>query len=261
MKHTIPTGACLLALLTFPVLFAGGCSESSPEGTGGNGGVAGAGGSGGGHPLEGTWEGHAILSRLGALTLSIDRSGEITEILVAGSASTELTGGEVDDGPGIYTMTWFHDSLGPIAFPFLTDAEQLHAAIVPMFGPIASIGALERGGSQTTIFFESDVIGSWSGYGYAYDQDALDFVSFSPVTADASSGTPINFSATMPSGTITGVLPDFANLAASWVGTAVNGATVVVVMSPDKQFVAVAVIPLTYSSLEDLTVFALNRDP
>jgi hypothetical protein len=130
-----------------------------------------------------------------------------------------------------------------------------------LFGPVATIGAFERAGSQSTVFFESDVVGSWSGYGYAYEQPALDFVPFSPVTADATSGTPIAFSVTMPSGTVTGTLPDFGNLLAFWGGTAVSGAAVWAVMSPDKQFVAVEVVPPNYENLEDLTVFALNRDP
>jgi hypothetical protein len=194
--------------------------------------------------------------------MSIDGSGEITDILVNGSASTELLGGEVDDGPDIYRMTWVTDSLGPIAFPFLTDPGQAHAAIVLMFGPAAYIGSVERDGSSTTIFFESDVIGSWSGYGYAYDQDALDFVPFSPVTVEATSGTPIDFLVTILSGTITGVLPDFISLLALWGGTAaVSGARVVAVMSPDKQFIAVEAIPVGYTSLEDLTFFAVNREP
>ena len=47
MKQKIALASCLVALLTFPVLFAGGCSDSSPEGTGGSGGAAGNGGSGG----------------------------------------------------------------------------------------------------------------------------------------------------------------------------------------------------------------------
>lgn len=47
MKQTIALGSCLLALLVFPFFSAGGCSESSPEGAGGNGGAAGDGGSGG----------------------------------------------------------------------------------------------------------------------------------------------------------------------------------------------------------------------
>ncbi|MBT8452133.1 MAG: hypothetical protein KJO40_09230 [Deltaproteobacteria bacterium] len=199
---------------------------------------------------------------LGGLTLRIDGSGEITEILIDGSASTKLLGGQVDDGPDIYRMTWVTDSLGSIAFPFLTDVGQAHAAIALMFGPVATIGALERDGSPTTTFFESDVVGSWRGYGYAYDQDALDFAPFSPVTVEATSGTPIDFSVTMPSGTVTGVLPDFANLFAFWGGTAaVSGAEVFAIMSPDKQFVAVETLPVGYTNLEDLTFFAVNREP
>jgi hypothetical protein len=227
------------------ILLSGACSDSTPEA----------------HPLQGAWEGHAILSRLGVLSLRVDDSGAITELLVGGTASTELTGEEIRGGPGIYTMSWIHETLGVIPVPFLADAQEKHAAIVPMFGPIASVGALERDGSDSTIFFESDIIGSWSGYGYAYDQDALGFAPFSPVTAEAVAGTPVSFSVTMPNGTITGVFPDFANATASWGGTAVNGAVVVAVMSPDKQFVAVVAFPPGYSSLEDLSMFALNREP
>lgn len=221
----------------------------------------GGGSSGGDHPLRGTWEGHITCFGPLPVTLSIDGSGELTKILVNGAPSTTILGGEVDDGPDIYTMTWIHETLGPIAFPFLTDAAQVHAAIVPMWGPVAYVGALEKDGDPTTVFFQSDVVDSWSGYGYAYSQTALDFMPFSPVTVDASSGTPIAFTVTMPVGVITGTLPDFANLMAFWGGTAaVTGADVWAVMSPDKQFVAVEAVPVGYSNLEDLTFFALSRD-
>lgn len=253
--------ACFCAVFAFPIGFAAGCSGDA-EGSGGSGGIAGTGGAGGAHALAGTWEGHLFpVSRGGNLTLSIDGSGEITEILLNGSAFPEVVGGEVDDGPEIYTMTWVTE-IGPIAFPFLPDAEQVHAAIVPFIGTVALIGALERDGSPSTTFFESDVIGAWAGYGHAYDQAALDFVPFSPVDVDATAGPPTDFTVTMPSGTITGVLPDFNNFLAAWGGTAaVSGAQVIAVMSPDKQFVAVEVIPVGFSSLEDLTFFALNRKP
>lgn len=245
MKSEYAKGLHRLALLMLPIFLCGACSDSTSEA----------------HPLEGAWEGHAILSRLGPLSVRIDDSGAITELLVGGSASTRLTGGEVQGGPGIYTMSWIHETLGVIAVPFLADAEEEHAAVVPMFGPIASVGALERDGSETAIFFESDIIGSWSGYGYAYDQDALGFAPFSPVMAEAVAGTPVSFSVATPNGTITGVFPDFVDVTASWGGTAVNGAVVVAVMSPDKQFVAVVAFPPGYSGLEDLSMFALNRDP
>jgi hypothetical protein len=213
------------------------------------------------HALEGTWEGH--LFPYGGLTIQIDRNGDITEIAFAIDAVRvpDFTDGMVDDGPDTYTMTWNHAQLGPIAFPFLTDQGNAHAAMALLLGPLATIGAFERAGSQSTVFFESDVVGSWTGYGYAYEQSALDFVPFSPVTADVTSGTPIGFTVTMPSGTVTGTLPNFGNLLAFWGGTAVTGADVWGVMSPDKQFVAVEVAPSNYENLEDLTIFALNRDP
>lgn len=254
---------CYCAVLAFPLAIAAGCGSEGSGGAG-TGGAGGVGGSGGVHALAGTWEGHLFpAGRLGGrLTLSIDGSGEITEVLIDGSTSTEILGGEVDDGPDLFTMTWVTDSLGPIAFPFLTDVGHAHAAIAPFFGPVALIGAVERDGSATTNFFESDVVGSWKGYGYAYDQDALDFAPFSPVTVEATSGTPIQFSVTMPSGTITGVLPNFANLFAYWGGTAnISGTSVVAIMSPDKQFIAVEALPVGYDNLEDLTFFAVNREP
>jgi hypothetical protein len=269
MCESLPRLVGYSAALLFAVMAAAACgSETNGAGgtgaAGGEGGEGGEGGGGGVHALAGTWEGHLFpAGRFGGrITLSIDSSGEITEILSEGSASTSILGGEVDDGPDVYTMTWDIEALGPIAFPFLTDEGLAHAAMAPLVGTVALIGAVERDGSATTTFFESDVIGSWSGYGYAYDQDALDFAPFSPVTAEATSGTPIPFSVTMPSGTITGVLPNFANLFAFWGGTAaVSGASVVAIMSPDKQFIAVEAIPVTYDNLEDLTFFALNREP
>jgi hypothetical protein len=130
-----------------------------------------------------------------------------------------------------------------------------------MVGPKAFIGALEKNGSSTTIFYESDVVDSWSGYGYGYSQDALDFMPFSPVTVSATSGTSIAFTVTMPGGAMPGELTSFANLMAFWGGTSITGASAWVVMTPDKQFVAVESVPLVYSSIEDVTFFALNRDP
>lgn len=246
MRESVIRGAFVCAVLAVPLGSVVACSDD----TGGP-----------PHALEGTWEGH--LFPYGGVTIQIDRNGDITEIAFAFDAvrAPDFTDGMVDDGPDTYTMTWNNEQLGPIAFPFLPDQEKAHAAMALLFGPVATIGAFERSGSDSTVFFESDVVGSWSGYGYAYEQSALDFVPFSPVTADATSGTPIAFSVTMPSGTITGTLPDFGNLLAFWGGTAVSGAAVWAVMSPDKQFVAVEVVPPNYENLEDLTVFALNRDP
>lgn len=240
-------------------MVACGNGEGNTGGSAGEGGSGGMGGVGGQHPLEGTWEGHLI--PFGRMTIEIDDSGEIADIAIPIATRLNVVGGQVEGGPEVFTMTWNTEAGEALAFPFLTDRDQHHAAMLLLYGPIGLAGALERDGSATTNFFESDVVGSWTGYGYAYDQDALDFAQFLPVTVAVNEGTPIGFSVAMPSGTITGSLPDFANLLAFWSGTAAGGARVWLTMSPDKQFLAVQAIPIGYDNLQDLTFFALNRQP
>lgn len=86
MKSENAKGLQRLAWLMVLILMCGACSDSSSEEA---------------YPLEGAWEGHAILSVLGPLSLRIDATGAVTELLVAGNASTVLTGGDVEGGPGI----------------------------------------------------------------------------------------------------------------------------------------------------------------
>jgi len=252
-------GLCVAAALLLP--WAAACSSDG----GGNGGAAGEGGSGGiggaggQHPLEGSWEGHLI--PYGPMTIVIDGSGEVTDIDVPLAAGINIAEGQVEGGPEVFTMTWILDSGLPLGFPFLTDSEQRHAAMLLLFEGIVFTGALELDGSTTTTFFEPDVVGSWTGYGYAYDQDALDFEQFRPVTAAINAGTPIGFSVAIPSGTVTGSLSDFIGVYALWSGETASGANLWVSMSPDKQFMAVQAWPAAYTSLEDFTFLALNRRP
>lgn len=250
---------CLCVAVTLPLapVIACGNDGGNTGGSAGEGGSGGMGGVVGQHPLEGSWEGHLI--PFGPMTIVIDGSGEIADITIPMVARLNVVGGHVEGGPEVFTMTWNLESGAPIAFPFLTDSDQRHAAMLLLYGPVGLAGALERDGSPITNFFESDVVGSWTGYGYAYEQDALDFVQFLPVTVAVNAGMPIGFSVAMPSGTITGSLPDFTNFFAFWSGTAASGATVWLTMSPDKQFIAVQAIPDGYTNLEDFTFFALNR--
>lgn len=252
---------CLCFAVTLPLASVMACGNDGGQtgGSAGEGGSAGTGGVGGQHPLEGSWEGHLI--PFGPMTIVIDGSGEITDLVVPLAARLDIVEGQVEGGPEVFTMTWITDSGLPLGFPFLTDSDQRHAAMLLLFGDIVLTGALERDGSATTTFFEPDVIGSWTGYGYAYDQDALDFVQFRPVTAALNAGTPIGFSVTIPSGTVIGSLSDFVGFYALWAGETASGANLWVSMSPDKQFMAVQAWPAAYTSLEDFTFLALNRRP
>lgn len=250
---------CLCVAVTLPLVSMVACGNGAGNtgGSAGEGGSGGMGGVGGQHPLEGTWEGHLI--PFGRMTIVIDESGEIANIDIPMAAGINVVDGHVEGGPEVFTMTWITGGGENLAFPFLTDRDQHHAAMLLLVGPLGFAGALERDGSASTNFFESDVVGSWTGYGYAYDHDALDFVQFLPVTVAINEGSPIGFSVAMPSGTITGSLSDFANLYAFWSGTAVGAVRVWVTMSPDKQFLAVQAIPAGYDNLQDFTFFALNR--
>lgn len=236
-----------------------GSDGSNPGGAAGDGGSGGTGGSGGQHPLEGSWEGHLV--PFGPMTIVIDGSGEITDVVVPLAARLDIAEGQVEGGPEVFTMTWILDSGLPLGFPFLTDPDQRHAAMLLLYEGLVLTGALERDGSTTTTFFEPDVIGSWTGYGHAYDQDALDFVQFRPVTAAINASTPIGFSVALPSGTVTGSLSDFLSVYAVWQGETASGANLWVSMSPDKQFIAVQAWPGAYLSLEDFTFLALSRRP
>jgi hypothetical protein len=227
---------------------------------------AACGGGGDGHSLEGTWNG--FLWAVGPFTLVIDGSGDITEVLVNGSPSTTILGGSVVGGPGIYTMTWVLDPEGAVSFPFLTDEEQLqesegehlHGSILFMFGLETIIGTVERDGSTTTTYYQSDILGSWSGYGYGYSQKALDFAPFSPVTVEGTADDPNDrFVVTLPVGSISGVLT--TSFGPYYPGTAVTGADVRILMSPDKQYVTGQALPQDYDSVEEITFYSLRRDP
>jgi len=224
------------------------------------------GGGGESHNLKGTWNGY--LYGEGPMSLTIDREGDVTELLFNGSPSTSFLGGSVEGGPGTYTMTWELDPQGSVSFPFLTDEEQIqdpavehiHGSVIYMFAPLALIGTVERNGSATTTFYGDDILGSWSGYGYAYSHAVLDFAPFSPVTVEGVDDTPLDtFTVSLPAATIEGVITE--SVSAYYWGSASTGAEVIMVMSPDKQYVTVEAVPPGFSGdLEDLTFFSLNRD-
>jgi len=218
------------------------------------------GGSGSDHSLEGTWAGYLYIG--GDLEFTIDGSGEITELLLNGSPSTTFLEGYVDDNPEIYTMTWDMVPSGPISFPFLTDSGQEHGGILLIYpgDGFALVGALEKGGATAATFYPSDILGTWSGYGYAYSHAVLDFAPFSPVVVEAVSEDPLDsFTVSLPAGTLTGTI-DHAG-GPFYLGSAdQTGADVWMVMSPDKQFVAVEAIPPDNDSIEDVTFFVLNRE-
>ena len=252
---------CFCVAMALPLASVVACDNDAGNvgGSAGEGGSAGTGGVGGQHALEGSWEGHLV--PFGPMTIVIDGSGEITDVDIPLAARLDIVEGQVEGGPEVFTMTWVLDSGLPLGFPFLTDSDQRHAAMLLLYEGIVFTGALELDGSDTTTFLEPDVVGSWTGYGYAYDQDALDFVQFRPVTAALNAGTPIGFSVALPSGTVTGSLSDFVSFYALWAGETASGANLWVSMSPDKQFIAVQAWPAAYTSLEDFVFLALNRRP
>lgn len=219
----------------------------------------GGGGSGADHSLEGEWAGYMFEYGELGLNMTIDGSGNITEL--TGDDVPPFLEGNVDDNPPIYSMTWDLDPSGTLAFSFLTDSGQEHGALVYLGpAPVNLIGTLEKGGTTATNFFPNDILGTWSGYGYAYSQSALDFAPFSPVSVEAVDGDPSDiFTVSLPGGaTITGEIGHLAY--AFYQGTAVTGADMWIIMSPDKQFVTVEVIPSDYSGdVQDLVFFALRR--
>ena len=127
---------------------------------------------------------------------------------------------------------------------------------------VLMFGVLEKGAVSRPNFYQSDILGDWSGYGYAYSPLDLDFAPFSPVTARATDGTPDDvLEVTMPGRSFQGVIDGSAAPLGVWSGDIPSSsARFAAAMTSDKQFVSVLAIPGTATSVEDLSYFALNRD-
>ncbi len=222
----------------------------------------GGGSSGGtlsGHPLAGTWTGRA-LGTLGLMELVVDEEGTITQILENGSPSTTWLGGDIDDGPELFQCAMTHNTLGTITAPWLPDEAREHGALViTLGGHVAMLLALERNAGNVPTYFNDDIVGSWAGRGMAYEPALLDFGAFGPVTAVCTDGNPDNlFFVSFSGNDFAGPFDTFAF--GQWSGTAnITGATVLAVMTPDKQFVTVQARPAGAPALEDLGFFGLRR--
>ena len=124
--------------------------------------------------LEGTWLGpYAVVAD--SISLVFDESGQITDLLTDGS-SAGYTGTvvQIDDNH-------FHlDVQALLSGGLFVDGPAEHSLLYFDSGPIV---LLEKGATVIPTYADDDVVGSWSGFGYAYSDTLGEMVKVSPVTA------------------------------------------------------------------------------
>ena len=94
------------------------------------------------------------------LSIIIDESGTVTDILAGGSRSPDLLGGQADDGPDVFVLTMTHGTLGPTPMHSLVDADRGHAAAAMSLGGLSFLGAFQRDATPIPTFFEDDILRS-----------------------------------------------------------------------------------------------------
>ena len=247
MKHLVLAGTLLLAVA---LVNCGGGSGGDPGGTTP-------------HPLDGTWRG--TLSAGVQISFRIDAAGTVSDFQSGGGGGGALLGGTASAGPDVYVLTLQNTTGDLVDCPFLVDPAGRHGTFVllgvaPTF--ISLFAAMERGATNAPTYFAPDIWGSWTGFGYAYDQPSLDFVPISPATATAADGTPDDlFTVGLPGSIFDGAFDGGVLSLGIWGGTVnISLAEVIVIMSFDKSYVAVMSRPATVTGTEDYSFFALNRN-
>lgn len=184
--------------------------------------------------LAGTWYG--VLEDpsgvLHTISVTLDGSGNLTQHVVDGS-STGLTSTITKESDQIFS---FLDSDGTEG-GFFVDGGAKHAGFVD---EDFYFGVLEKGASSLPTYANTDIIGSWSGYGIALDSY------FDIVETWTSSGTVANdfsFSGSdSDGGTFSGSFSTYFSSYGAYYGDFSNSegasGSMRVFLSPDKSFVA-----------------------
>lgn len=207
------------------------------------------------HALEDYWFGFA---GTGPTNLVIDNSGDI--LLISGGFPIDIHATLSEEIPGVYHGDFVpSDGTTNVTGKLLVDDSVSHAGF--LYDGYFYI-ALERSANieRSFTFEDSDLIATWTGYGYAYNATSDAFEKIEPVEVTASlTITGTSYLGTLPDGTINGEIDVFDSSHGFWHGTGVSGAEVEIFMTPDKEFVAVRSIPLGATDYTDLLYFALNR--
>jgi hypothetical protein len=123
--------------------------------------------------LEGSWLGPAPL--VGTTTYIMNGSGQITDILNGGSSSG-VTGSVYQLGNNHFHYI-LHGPGSPTGEIFV-DRMAEHCFMNPETYPLT----LEKGAAAIPTYFEEEILGSWSGFGYSYSVTLNEFVLLSPIT-------------------------------------------------------------------------------
>ncbi len=216
-----------------------------------------AGGAGGSDlaPLEGVWFGLALGSLAGNVALIVDDVGNLDQVLVDG-VPTGTTGTFAKLEDEIFAL------VPAVRTPsiLLTDGTFDHG----FFLRDSLVSALEKDPPPgSSSFSENDVVGRWSGYGYAYDAATSQYEKDSPVEVLISLTFPSStrtFEVTLSGGaTIEGTILDFEEDSGFWFGATNSGVDVAIAMSVDKEFVGVLTAFPSAPDSQRFIYFALNK--
>lgn len=204
-------------------------------------------------PLEGVWFGLATLA--GNVSLIVEDLENVDEVLIAGvPTGTMGTFAKLEDE--IFELV---PAVGTRSL-LLTDGTFDHG----FFLLDNLVSAVEKDPPlRSPAFSENDVVGSWSGYGYAYNGATGQYEKDSPVEALVSLTFPSStrtFEVTLSGGaTIEGTIVNFEEDWGFWVGATNTGVDVVIAMSVDKEFVGVLTENPSAPDSQRFMYFALNK--
>ena len=147
-------------------------------------------GGGDSDPLKGTWFGFWF--PFGEIEVTFDNQGNITEFLRDGDPWADFVGGQAESrGPGAYLLT-IQFNEGPIYGYFLMDDIERHALFALEVEGTFVPAALEKGAENMPVYGVNDILGSWSGYSWAYSDSAMNMAVESPVSLLATFQLPNN---------------------------------------------------------------------
>ena len=215
-------------------------------------------GGGDSHPLKGTWLGYWYV--FDEITVTFDNQGNISEFLRDGSPLTGFTGGRAESlGQGTYLLAIQVDEDLANGW-FLMDSIERHALFVLDVEGTYLPAALEKGGENMPVYGLSDILGTWSGYSWAYSDTVMDMAEEAPRSLVATASLPDNnYTLTMPWGWIlSGNFDTVFTQVAFYGGSGTGDWEIRSTMSADKQFIGVVA---EGGEFDDPAFFALTREP